>query len=328
MRLEWTLQSAGLSRLWAWWSSEIVRSLGLVTLARRRAARSVVQLLPDGPDGLLLPATPPTTKNRPLALIPRGSVFLFETALPPMAPRERESALALEVRRSTPFRPDAIRIAYRMTSRHNGLEYFEVAALRNRAFDNGRAALEQAGLGAAEFDIASAQGAPSGMVWVGATDARSGALTPIPRALRAAALLMLVSWFSTLLILPWWERGRLEPGHRAARLLLERAEARFEQLARENEELSAAVTFKRSTPSTRRIIEDLSAVLPDDTYVVRLSLRQADLDFEGFSGDAARLVALLDRSGSFQRARFNGPIGFDGQRREDRFAMSARWAAP
>ena len=64
---------------------------------------------------------------------------------------------------------------------------------------------------------------------------------------------------------------------------------------------------KRSAPVVVDVLDKLSSVLPDNTYLTDLSLEAGQLRISGISADAAGLVPLLEGSGYFKNASFYAP---------------------
>ncbi|MBR0938007.1 PilN domain-containing protein [Bradyrhizobium jicamae] len=64
---------------------------------------------------------------------------------------------------------------------------------------------------------------------------------------------------------------------------------------------------KHETPSSVIVLETLSRVLPDHTYVTELHLAGDKLQISGITGDAPSLIPLIERSQHFTRATFYAP---------------------
>lgn len=82
---------------------------------------------------------------------------------------------------------------------------------------------------------------------------------------------------------------------------------------------------KRTTPSVLRVLGDLSARLPDDTWLERLTFRQGNVEMVGQSGEATKLIALLQDSGTLASPAFAGQISPDARTRKERFNLNARY---
>lgn len=64
---------------------------------------------------------------------------------------------------------------------------------------------------------------------------------------------------------------------------------------------------KQSTPSNVIVLEALSQILPDHTFVTELRIEVDKLQIVGVTRDAAALIALIEQSPHFTRATFYAP---------------------
>src|SRR5262249_22171397 len=64
---------------------------------------------------------------------------------------------------------------------------------------------------------------------------------------------------------------------------------------------------KQSTPSNVIVLEALSQILPDHTFVSELRIEVDKLQIVGVTRDAAALIGLIEQSPHFTRARFYAP---------------------
>jgi general secretion pathway protein L len=71
--------------------------------------------------------------------------------------------------------------------------------------------------------------------------------------------------------------------------------------------LAALERRKHETPSSVLVLETLSRVLPDHTYVTELHLAGSKLQISGITRDAPSLIPLMEQSQHFTRATFYAP---------------------
>jgi general secretion pathway protein L len=64
---------------------------------------------------------------------------------------------------------------------------------------------------------------------------------------------------------------------------------------------------KQSTPSNVIVLEALSQILPDHTFVTELRIEVDKVQIVGVTRDAAALIGLIEQSPHFTRARFYAP---------------------
>ena len=80
---------------------------------------------------------------------------------------------------------------------------------------------------------------------------------------------------------------------------------------------------KRFAPIAVVVLDELSAILPDNTYLNDLSLDGENLRITGISANAAELVPLLEGSGHFKNATFFAPTTRLAGGATDRFSIEA-----
>jgi general secretion pathway protein L len=81
---------------------------------------------------------------------------------------------------------------------------------------------------------------------------------------------------------------------------------------------------KQTTPSSVIVLEALSALLPDDTYVTELRVEGEKLQIVGITSDAPSLIQLIEQSPHFARATFFAPTTRSPGETKDRFHIEAR----
>jgi general secretion pathway protein L len=64
---------------------------------------------------------------------------------------------------------------------------------------------------------------------------------------------------------------------------------------------------KHDAPLTVLVLETLSKILPDNTYLTELRVEGNKLRLTGITHDAPSLIGLIEQSGRFTRASFFAP---------------------
>lgn len=99
------------------------------------------------------------------------------------------------------------------------------------------------------------------------------------------------------------------------------------ELSKEVERLAADDRFlveaKRNAPKVTEVIETLTRLLPDDTYLRQLKLKNREVRLSGHSAAASNLVGVIEDSPLFEKARFRSPVTQDARAGLERFNMSA-----
>jgi general secretion pathway protein L len=81
---------------------------------------------------------------------------------------------------------------------------------------------------------------------------------------------------------------------------------------------------KQTTPSSVMVVEALSQILPDHTYVTELRIDGDKLQVVGVTRDAPALIALIEQSPHFTRATFYAPTTRTQGEPGERFHIEAR----
>jgi Tfp pilus assembly protein PilN len=142
------------------------------------------------------------------------------------------------------------------------------------------------------------------------------AVRPPVYVLGATATLMAL----TLAAHGWIERAMYG---RALERAIQRLETPVRQIRQQNQETSALETraavledVRASTWEKLRLLEELTKLLPDGTWLQELHLSEDTVEIYGYSKRAADLVPPLENSPYFTQVEFIAPITLDNQNRE------------
>lgn len=102
------------------------------------------------------------------------------------------------------------------------------------------------------------------------------------------------------------------------RIAERRASLRLSEPGAGGSALSLLAKRKQTTPSSVIVLEEISRVLPDTTYVTELRVEGDKVQVVGISQDAPSLIRLMEQSPQFSRATFFAPttraLGDPGER--------------
>jgi general secretion pathway protein L len=145
-------------------------------------------------------------------------------------------------------------------------------------------------------------------VYESALQSAVGRTMDVPRALRltllgtglaAAASLVLAAYVGNSLDAEQQQLSR--------RIAERRASLRLSQTAAGGSAQSLLVKRKQTTPSSVMVLEAISRVLPDGTYVTEFRIEGDKVQVVGISQDAPSLIRLMEQSPQFSRATFFAP---------------------
>jgi general secretion pathway protein L len=76
------------------------------------------------------------------------------------------------------------------------------------------------------------------------------------------------------------------------------------------------------------VLDELTKVLPDNTYVTELHLTNDKAQIVGVSADASSLIPLIEQSGLFKNATFSAPTTSSVSDRSERFHIETQIQPP
>jgi general secretion pathway protein L len=260
-------------------------------------------------------------------VLPEDLVLRKSLTMPLAAEAGLRQALAFEMDRHTPFRAEDVYFDYRVKQRdrERGQLDLELVVVPVAPCD-------------AQVEAASARGLAPGAVDV-VLDGKPAGLNLLPperrrrvtnRRSRMNALLAVVVLLLLALVMAqslWLRQGQVD----ALELAIEevRVEARRVQNIRTQiEDASEAAGFmlrrRAETPPTVQVLAEVTRILPDDTYLDRLRVWDGNVQMQGKSDNAQRLIELVNLSPMLEGAGFRGSTRLDGATQKEIFDLSAR----
>ena len=349
-RLRQRYEKSGFAQFLSWWRSELLSALppawrdwvaserAVVTLAptaegwklrRVRVGRTEAEELVAADREALAQAVErlrPEEEQpaRQVLLLPAESTLRRRLTLPLAAEEHLVSVLAFEMDRQTPFRADQLYFDHRILRRDPTARTMLVELLAVP-----RAALDQSlqGIGALQLDAAD--------VAVGEMPAGFN-LLPVDRRARrvdkrlrlnlilsaaAVALLWLVMWQSLTLREQAIERLNEEKQVASAAAM---QSAELKRQLRDAIEGASFLAKKKSEQAVAvDVLAEITRLVPDDTWLERLSFVGAQVQLQGQSSRADKLIGILTDSRCLEKPQFQGIIQPDGATGKERFSLVA-----
>ncbi len=334
---------------WSWWTGELVSMLpqNLQTAMLQRAQRICIAVegsellvssggigqnsepgrIPQGGSdnaGIDLPDTVGET----LLLLPADKVLVKSLTLPLAAEENLREVLSFEMDRQTPFTADQVYYDNVVVSRDTGSQTLSVdMVLSPRTFvDELLARLSENGLCP---DTVSAYARDSEKLLsvnlLPATRRKRKYNTTRRRnlLLTAVNLLLVAVAISTPLVQKLQVIRALEPQ-------VEQAVAQAKEgneLRQQVERLVAASSYLTSKKQTEltvmQVLNEITALLPDDTWINRVEIGLEEIQLQGQSTSSAALISVLEASPLLQEVRFRSPVMRIPSTGEERFHLSA-----
>lgn len=355
-------ERTGLTDFLRWWRAELAAMLP-AGLRERLASRDTAYLSADGDEwcafrpvagrlaqagrvnvGSLdaagrrlafrrLLADAPGAAGNTWLVLPRDSVLVREVHMPLAAEEALRDAVGFELDRLSPLPAEQAWFDFRVTGRDVASQRLTLMlAVTGRPPVEARLAeLRELGatvLGVGVMDDVAAAHAPMNLLPPERRDrpATSGAAIAARVLAAVAALLALAA-----LVYPLWLKREaviaLHPRTDKARGgadVAERVGKEIEKLAAEH---NFSVARKQSQVPVVSLVEGLSRLLPDTTWVqqldVKSSAKSRELQLAGETGSSSQLVEVLEQSGMFANASFKSPLTKGVTPGTERFLLAA-----
>ena len=260
--------------------------------------------------------------------VPQAQVLLRSLQFPPAVEQNLRQVLSFEMDRQTPFKADQVYFDYRADLAANGRQVkVDLALMPRPALDGLLQRLKGLDLALDGVDVATAGSARAGFNLLPETlrVRRSNPQRRMNWILIGIAALLLMLTMQQLLANRTQALEALRANVDAARGEAHAVVALRGQLNTAVEGAGYLADKKRNEPSVMRVLGDLSSRLPDDTWLERLTFRNQNLEIVGQSGEATRLIALLQGSSVLAGPAFSGQISPDAQTRKERFNLNASY---
>ncbi|HSV28129.1 MAG TPA: PilN domain-containing protein [Candidatus Omnitrophota bacterium] len=266
----------------------------------------------------LLPAWARRRKRR--ILLPPARVLVRQAGFPLAAEENLREVVAFEMDRLLPFQADAV--------------YFDVL-VRARDPEQGRLTAEVVAVRRDVVDeVVNTAGGPLAGIGVEGLDPRFELCPPAirSRALGRAERIMLA--VGCLLWLAAAAAPLVQAGLRIDALEADLAEVRADsgdadRLRREIEASLAAerliVEARNAKPTALAALDEISALVPDDSWLQQVRLGPDGIEVQGSAAAAAQLLGAVEDSGLFAAAAFRAPVTQDAQGGRERFMIGAKW---
>ena len=143
----------------------------------------------------------------------------------------------------------------------------------------------------------------------------------------ALATLCLVL-FLTVCTLPLWQQRNLVvelmPKVAAAQKQAEDILVLREELESSIESSRFLLEKRQKTIFSIELLNELTAILPDGTWVEQLTIKDGEIQIRGQSLEASMLIGLVEASDMFRNVTFRSPVIADRRTGRDRFFLSAQ----
>ena len=273
------------------------------------------------------------TEGRLRLCLARDESLLRRVALPIATEENLDQVLAFEMDRLTPFRAEEVYFDHRVVSRDPavGRIQVDIGLARRELLDAKLANLAASGAsvqGVLIAEDALRSTAPLDLLPEGRRGERElSRERTLQWALSGSALALLAI---ALLLPPLLKRETVKALHPELAKAKQEAEA-TEALHRELEKLAADHNFllakKHGSHAALAVIEEISRLLPDNTWVQQLDVRTSgkarEAQISGETASSSKLIEILEQSTVLQNASPRGTVTRGSQAGTERFLIAA-----
>lgn len=292
-------------------------------VARRRGKRllSLGRFTLD-PAGLAtLRASVGTGRHGPIRLLLPPALMLEQpVSLPLQAERGLETALRWEMDRLTPFPADAVFWTWRIVHRDRARGQLDLRLIlvAKAAIQASLDALAAAGLAPARLEAAGAPGRVISLSGRRAAPRRPAVLAGVAVCLALAIAAIVVPFLRQQA-----ELDRLEARVADLRPQVDVADALRRRIADRAASADVVAAEAARVGNTVQVLAVLTDLLPDDTSLYELALRDRVLTFTGQSTQAARLIPVLAADPAIRNPVFAAPVTRNDLTRTEAFSIRA-----
>jgi general secretion pathway protein L len=261
------------------------------------------------PSAAMLSQIPQSYRFPAVLRLREGDVLQKQLTLPLAAQTDLDQVLTFEMDRETPFVADEVYWNHEVeaVNRSRGTMSIRLALLPKRQLTELLATLTQAGVTPRWAEIGPAGGKPPHLLLDGGHWPRRGGnrlLWPVA----VCCLFLALGAAITPFVVQAFRSSALDREIEA----VGPAAAQADELRRQIGDLGReAALFRTEIDKAGRPLETLVAItrlLPDDTYLTEVELRQGKVSLSGRSAGAARLIGALAADGRFRNPAFVAPV--------------------
>lgn len=261
--------------------------------------------------------------------LPEGQILKRQLQLPLALEENLRQSMEFELDRYTPFKPHQVYHDVRITGRdaNRRLLSVELTVAPKSALDTALRAAAELGLVVHKAVIAEDLLRNGGY----SANLLPLALRPKPGRRRlqwhVAAFFLAMLLLATALAIPIWQKREVAILMND-QMLNAKAAARITSNLREQlDKLVFERNFlhdkKATVPSPLLVLEDLSRLLPDDTYLQQLDINGKDLQIQGETASASRIIEVMEQSPFFKNESFKSPLTKIPGTSSERFHIAA-----
>jgi len=354
-QLRGRFQSGPAGKFFQWWIGELTKAMPAAWQEKLQRSQRRVTVKPDG-DSLLigvdenrrqstlrvLPLTPDDAVQKQqvddllgendLAEAPRfllldqGSVLSKELSLPPAAESNLAQVLTFEMDRQTPFKASGVYFDWKIIERAgpSGQLLLKLFVVPRSDVDGAIKTAADSGFSLAGIDVLEGNSTLGlNLLPVGLRTHTVNPKTRLNYVLGAASVVLLALVMTQSLYLRSHQVSELEEAIAAVQGEA-RQVMRIKEQIQDTSEAAGFLAMRRAeAPLAIELLADITRILPDDTFLDRLVIRKENVQLQGKSQNAQRLIEMVNESSMLDEASFRGSTRLDARSGLEIFEVNA-----
>jgi general secretion pathway protein L len=262
--------------------------------------------------------------------VPADELLTRTVILPAAAAENLRQVIGFEMNRYTPFAEEDVYFDYHPLPPPQGDPrlHLELAIVRRAVVDPVLRALPPWNLRVGGAVARPDLGDQGLLLRLAPAEAAKKGGRVLGRLLWAANAAMLAA----VLAVPFLQQEKaiagLEQRVAVARAEAESADALYRRFDELREQRSFLIDKKRNALAVVTLLAELSATLPDTTWVQQLEVKSGKVFIRGTSAKASELIRIIEESESFRRATFDAPVTRNPSTGDEHFRLVFEIAPP
>jgi len=263
-----------------------------------------------------------------LVRLPRDKVLRRLVDLPAAAAENLREVLGFEMDRQTPFKTDEVCFDFRVREHdsHRKRIMVDLVVVPRQVIERVMSLADAWGLELDLFDMGGKTLQDDQLFDLLPRASRRGR-GRLRRRLTIASALLCAAMICTTLYVPLQIKSARLAALEADLVQARTEAAEVDAMRRQVEDLAVRSSFvveqKRELRTATEVLNEVTRLLPDSTWVLKFGLRSNLLSLSGYSAKPSALIALLEDSPMFASVRFSSPVTMDQKVGLERFNLTA-----
>jgi general secretion pathway protein L len=298
-------------------------NVALATLDAARARQAVRALLERAGE----------SRNRARLCLGRDEALMRRVSMPGATEENLRQVLGFEMDRLTPFKAEDVYFDARVVGRDAAAGTISVllAIARRELVDARLAALRDLGVSVQGVTLREEPGQSNTPLDLLPLDQRGERETTRERIIKRGLLAAVVALLLFALLFPVWRKRdsiiKLHPVVGKAQADAQATDTLAHDLERQVADYNFLLAKKHAAPASLAYLEEVTRLLPDNTWVQQFELKTAgktrEVQITGETASSSKLIEILEKSTLLQNAATRGTVTTGSQPNSQRFMIAA-----